>query len=179
MTTTAKPHGFITRGIHWVSAALIGYGYLKGLESVSQLADPAVLRFEVIYALGVGALFVLRFVWTTYFAGPTRLPADAPKWEHKLSRAVHIGLYASVFGIVLSGLAIALAYATPVLGGAGLAAAIGLHEVFLTTLPVLLGGHILGALWHKVVRKDGVFESMVGRFGTFQKVVRETQPQNS
>ena len=55
MTTTAEPHGFVTRGIHWVSAALIGFGYLKGLDSVSQLADPAVLRFEVLYALGIGA----------------------------------------------------------------------------------------------------------------------------
>ena len=169
MTSQAKPHGFITRGIHWVSAAVIGYGYLKGLENVSQLADPALLRFEVAYALGVGLLFALRYVWTTYFAGATRLPEDAPRWEHGLSRAVHLGLYAGVFGIVLSGLGIALAYCVPMLGGVVMAAMIGLHEFFLVALPILLVGHIAGALWHKVVRRDGVLESMTGRFGGWAK----------
>ena len=53
MTQLAQPHGFVTRGIHWLSAALIGYGYLKGLNSVSQLSDPAVFWFEVIFALAV------------------------------------------------------------------------------------------------------------------------------
>ncbi len=162
MTTTAEPHGFVTRGIHWVSAALIGFGYLKGLDSVSQLADPAVLRFEVLYALGIGALFAVRFAWTKYVAGPTRLPSDAPGWERQASRAVHIGLYVSVFGIVLSGLGIALAYSVPAMGGLMMGAMVGLHEVFLTLMPILLAAHVAGALWHRAVRNDGVLESMTG-----------------
>lgn len=161
MTTRAEPHGFVTRGIHWLSAAVIGYGYLKGLESVAQLADPAILRFEVLYALGLGLLFGLRFLWTKAHAGATRLPADAPGWEHVASRAVHGGLYVGVFGIVLSGLAIAWAYAAPALGSGVLAAAVGLHEFFLAALPVLLLAHIAGALWHTFIRRDGVLESMV------------------
>lgn len=160
---TAQSHGFVTRTIHWVSAALIGYGYLKGLDGVGQLADPALLRFEVIYASALGLVFLVRFLWTTYIAGPTRLPQDAPRWEHRLSRAVHLGLYAGVFGIVLSGLGIALAYSTPALGAAVLTGMVGLHEFFLAALPVLLAGHVAGALWHKVVRNDGVLESMTGR----------------
>jgi cytochrome b561 len=163
MKTPAKSHGFVTRGIHWLSAGLIGFGYIKGLDDVSQLADPAVLQFEVIYALGIGTLFALRFVWTKMVVGATRLPDDAPGWEHAASRAVHLGLYAAVFGIVLTGLAIALAYATPALGGVFMAAMIGLHELSLTILPLLLIAHIGGALWHKVVRRDGVLESMTGR----------------
>ena len=162
MTTVAKPHGFVTRGIHWLSAALIGFGYLKGLDSVSQLADPAVLRFEIVYAVGVGLLFAIRFLWTKYVGGPTRLPKGAPGWEHSVSRAVHIGLYASVFGIVLSGLGIALAYSVPALGGFGLAGLLALHELSLAILPILLFGHIAGAIWHKLVRRDGVLESMTG-----------------
>lgn len=175
---TAKPHGFATRGIHWVSAALIGYGYLKGLDSVSQLADQAVLRFEVIYALGLGALFVTRFLWTKFVAGATRLPIDAPKWERGLSRAVHLGLYASVFGIVLSGLSIALAYSIPMLSGAVLASTVGLHEAFLALLPALLCAHIAGALWHKFVRRDGVLESMTMRFVGIPAPVKERSQDN-
>ena len=163
MTTQARPHGFVTRGIHWVSAGLLAYGYFKGLDSVSQLADPALLRSEVIFAMLLGAVFLVRLLWTKAVAGATRLPEAAPGWEHVASRVVHIGLYAAVFAVVLSGLGIALGYVTPALGGVFLGAMVGLHEVALAVLPLLILTHIAGALWHKVVRRDGVLESMTGR----------------
>ncbi|MEJ8561604.1 cytochrome b/b6 domain-containing protein [Yoonia sp. GPGPB17] len=162
MDQNARPHGFVTKSIHWLSAGLIGYGYLKGLDNVSQLADPALLQFEVTFAIALGALFLVRLLWTQQFGGPTRLPQDAPKWEHFASRMVHIGLYASVFGIVITGLLIALGYATPVLSGLFLSSMIAAHETVLTAMPLLLFAHIAGALWHKVVRRDGVLESMTG-----------------
>jgi len=162
MTPQVTSHGFVTKGIHWLSAGLIGYGYFKGLEDVSQLADPALLQSEITFALILGGLFVIRWFWTQKVGGATRLPDAAPRWEHTASRAVHIGLYAAVFGIVLTGLAIALGYATPALGGLFLSAMIGAHEVVLTLMPLLLLTHIAGALWHKFVRRDGVMESMTG-----------------
>lgn len=163
MTEHIKPHGFITKGIHWVSAGLIGFGYFKGLDNVNQLADPNLFATEVTFALVLGGLFLFRLLWTKGVAGSTRLPQEAPAWEHHASRLVHWGLYASVFGIVLSGLAIAWAFATPALGAWFMAAMIGLHEIALAALPVFLLTHIAGALWHKVVRRDGVLESMTGR----------------
>jgi len=163
MTSTAKPHGFVTRTIHWLAAGLLVFGYIKGLDDVSQLADPAVFQFEILYAVGLGALFAVRLLWTKLVAGDTRLPSDAPGWEHHVSRAVHLGLYVSVFGIILSGLGIALAYSVQMLSGLGLMAAIFLHEVFLNVYPVLLVTHIAGAVWHKLVRRDQVLESMTGR----------------
>ena len=162
MSTKAKPHGFVTKGIHWLSAVLIGYGYFKGLDDVSQLAHPGLLGFEVAFAVALGLLFLLRLFWTKRIAGTTRLPTDAPKWEHYASRLVHAGLYASVFTIVLSGLGIALGYTTPLLGGLFLTAMVGLHEFALVILPLLLLAHIAGALWHKLVRRDAVLESMTG-----------------
>ncbi len=163
MNARAQTHGFVTKTIHWLSAGLIGYGYFKGLDDVSQLADPALFQFEVWFALLLGALFVFRLFWTKKIAGSSRLPAAAPQWEHVASRAVHIGLYAAIFGIVVTGLGIAWAFATPALGGVFMAAMIGLHEVALAVMPLLLLVHIAGALWHKVVRRDGVLESMTGK----------------
>ncbi|WP_136439502.1 cytochrome b [Pacificoceanicola onchidii] len=162
MTTQAKPHGFVTKGIHWLSAGLIGVGYLKGLDSVAQLADPTLFMTEVVFALTLGGVFLLRLLWTRTIAGVTRLPEEAPKWEHWASRAVHMGLYASVFGIILSGLGIALAYSVPWLGGLFMGAMLGLHEAMLAALPLLLIAHVAGAIWHKIVRRDGVLESMTG-----------------
>lgn len=163
METSAKSHGFVTKGIHWLSAGMIGYGYFKGLENVSQLADPSLFATEVTFALILGGLFLLRLIWTQKVGGATRLSSEAPRWEHFASRAVHYGLYASVFGIVLSGLAIAFVYATPALGGIILAAVIALHEFTLAVMPLLLLAHIAGALWHKFIRRDGVLESMTGQ----------------
>ncbi len=160
----AEPHGFVTRTIHWLAAGLIGYGYLKGLDSVAQLADPAQFWFEIAVASALGGLFALRLVWTKRVAGATRLPQAAPKWEHLASRFVHAGLYASVFAIVLTGFGIAFGYATPMLGGLFLDMMIALHETSLTLMPLLLLAHVGGALWHKFVRRDAVLESMTGRF---------------
>lgn len=159
----AKPHGFVTRGIHWLSILLIAYGYFTGLDNVNQLADPALLWFEVIFALGMGAVFLFRLFWTHKIAGATRLPEVAPKWEHFLSRIVHYGLYSSVFTIVGTGLAIAYAYTSSFFNGFFMDAMIVLHEVALTVLPVLIITHVAGALWHKFIRRDGILESMTGK----------------
>ncbi len=158
---TAKPHGFVTRGIHWLSILVIAYGYYKGLDSIDQLADPAFFRFEVIFASGMGLLFAFRLFWTQKIGGASRLPAQAPKWEHFASRLVHYGLYGSVFTIVGTGLAIA--YASPILGDFVINPLIFVHEGALTVLPALIVTHIAGALWHKVIRRDGVLESMTGK----------------
>ena len=163
MKHSAKPHGFVTRSIHWISLPLIGYGYLKGLDNVDQLADPALFRFEVAFALALGVFFLFRLMWTQRIAGATRLPSDAPRWEHLASRAVHLGIYGSIFTIVGSGLAIAYGYASPLLGDWFINAMIMLHETALTALPILILTHVAGALWHKFIRRDEVLESMTGK----------------
>lgn len=142
---------------------MLAYGYYKGLDNVNQLSDPALFRFEVIFGLALGLLFAFRLFWTKKIVGATRLPDSAPKWEHFASRTVHYGLYGSVFAIVGTGLAIAFAYASPLLGRSFINLMADLHELSLAVLPVLILTHIAGALWHKVVRRDGVLESMTGK----------------
>lgn len=161
--TPVKSHGFITRGIHWLSILVIGYGYLKGLDNVNQLADLALFRFEVIFASGMGLLFAFRLLWAQKIGGATRLPSAAPKWEHFASRCVHYGLYGSVFTIVGTGLAIAYAFASTLMGDLFINTMIFIHEAALAVLPVLIVTHIAGALWHKVIRRDSVMESMTGK----------------
>ncbi len=75
----ARPHGPVAKGLHWISARLLGYGFLKGLDDVAQLADPALLQFEVKFALVLGGVFAACLAWSRLIAGTTRLPQAAPK----------------------------------------------------------------------------------------------------
>ena len=163
MNAKARPHGFVTKTFHWLTGGLLVYGYANGVENVGQLADPTVFQTEIIFAAALGLAFAARLAWTRLTGGESRLPAEAPAWERKAARVVHFGLYAGVFGIVLSGLAIAWAYATPALSGLALTLFLGLHEAALIATVLLLIVHIAGALWHKFVRRDGVLESMTGK----------------
>ena len=164
-TQTAKPHGLVAKLFHWGTAGLLGYGYLTGVEDISQLADPAKFSTEIRFAVVMGLAFLLRFFWMQRINGHTRLSLDAPRWEHALSRFAHYGIYIGVGLIVLSGLAIAYGYTVPALSGLFVSAMIGLHEFALAATAVLLAAHIGGALWHKFVRKDGIWESMLPKWG--------------
>ena len=73
------------------------------------------------------------------------------------------GLYGSVFTIVGTGLAVAYAFASPLMGDLFINTMIFVHEAALAVLPVLIVTHIAGVLWHKVIRRDSVLESMTGK----------------
>jgi hypothetical protein len=71
---TARPHGFVTWCIHGLSIPMIGYGYLKGLDNLNQLATPALFRSEVIFASVLGVLFAFR----QFSAGQPACPKTPP-----------------------------------------------------------------------------------------------------
>jgi len=156
-----KHHGWMAKLLHWSTAGLLGYGYLTGVDSVSQLADPELFSTEITFAVCLGLVFLFRFFWMRWFNGSTRLTSDAPNWERVLSKVAHHGIYVGVAMIVLSGLAIAYGYATPALSGLFVSAMTAFHEFSLAVTAILLLSHVIGALWHKLVRKDGIWESML------------------
>lgn len=166
----ANRHGIATRIFHWLTGALLIYGLVFNAE-VEVLSDPAALAREIAFALALGGLFLIRLIWIESFGGGSQLPPDAPRWERVLSRIVHYGIYVLVLAIVLSGLAIALtASSPPSLFGVGFPFAVdparrgfllNLHEAVASALILLIGLHLLGAIWHWIVRKDGVWQSML------------------
>lgn len=166
----ARPHGIVTRGFHWLAGILLIYGLVFNAE-FEVLSDPAALAREVNFALVLGGTFLVRLIWVELVGGGSRLTPDAPPWERVLSRAVHYGIYMLVIAIVLTGLGIASTVSpAPTLfrlrlaflaGGAPQEFLLELHEAFATALMLLIGLHVLGASWHWIVRKDGVWESML------------------
>ena len=163
----ARSHGIVTRAFHWLAGGLLVYGLLFPAD-VADLSNPAALAREIKFALALGSLFLVRLAWVEVFGGGSRLPPSAPLWERILSRGVHYGVYALVFAIVASGLAIAstaprlfgweLAFLS---GGTSQETLLELHEALAGTLVLLIGVHIVGATWHWIARQDGVWQSML------------------
>ena len=171
--TLAKPHHRLTRLLHWTTSGLLIYGIARNGEVTGALFDEKAMSREVIYFLLLGVLFIAQFIWIEFLGGGSRLPKDAPLWEHRASRIAHIGVYMLVAYMIFTGLAIA--YATPgtvvFLDGQGrattndpfLSSLLFAHFVGSRLLFLLLTIHVAAALWHWIVRKDGIWESMIGR----------------
>jgi cytochrome b561 len=155
----AKPHGVVAKILHWATAGLLLFAYVANGDVTNALRDPAAMRMEAMLGLGIVAVFGLRLLWMARFnGGATRLPGSAPKWEHRASRLAHHAMYLCVAAIVATGLLIpaALAWATPF----WVDVARDVHE-FMTNLTLfVIGAHVAAALWHKLVRRDGIWESI-------------------
>ena len=155
---TAK-HGIVARIFHWLTPLLLAYGFFRNGNVTGALTDPAAMTREIWFGVAVLAVFALRFIWMHGFnGGASRLPADAPKWERRGSKFGHLALYGFVAAIVLTGFSIPLAQTT---GNAAMVdAASGFHEGITNVGVAFLGLHIAAALWHKLARNDGIWESI-------------------
>lgn len=115
------------------------------------------------------------------FGGGSQLPPGAPAWERLASRTVHFSIYTLVAFMVTTGVIIAY----KVLGTSGLIGGgrgaikdpflVGLLTAHIRgseLLMLLIVIHIAGALWHWVVRKDGVWEGMIGHLPAFRARAR-------
>ncbi len=154
-----RPHGRVAKFLHWSTTALLLFAYIDNGDFTDALRSPAAMRMEAFLGLGVLAAFALRFVWMHRFnQGATRLPASAPAWEQALSRLAHFSIYLCVVAIVATGLLIMAAQNFA--GSQGINLARDIHEFFTNLTLIVIGGHIAAALWHKLMRRDGVWEAM-------------------
>ncbi len=156
---TVQPHTRMARMLHWGTTLLLLYGFIRNGEFTDPLNNPDAMQLEVLFAIGLGALFAVRFVFMNRSNGGTsRLPASAPRWERVSSHVVHLGTYLGVAAIILTGLAIAL---TSSIGGLPLQTALAAHDGAVHVTALLIVIHIAGALWHWLIRRDGVWQAMV------------------
>ena len=154
-------HGVVARIIHWSTGALVVYGFAKGLDNVNQLEDPQLWIFEVLFAFVLGAILAARFIWMRKFnKGASRLPETAPKWQHSLSWLGHNAIYVGMGTIILSGLAIAGLYYSPLQNSFMMDGIIFIHNASVALTQIVIIGHVLAALYHYFWLKDGVMQTM-------------------
>ena len=154
-----KPHSPVARLFHWGFLGLFVYGISKGLDNVTQLADSAFWAFEMSFASVFLAVLGLRY-WFMRRTRPTVLDENTPKWLRQLARLGHLALYTSLALIALSGLIIGGLFRFGIAEGVLMDTAIGFHEVSINASYLLIAGHVLAAIGHRILG-DGVWSTMV------------------
>lgn len=158
-TSQPKDHSLIAKIFHWGFIVVFAYALTKQLGSVGELADTALLRFEVIFAIAFLLLLGVRFAYM-HLTRPTALPDTTSPLMKFLARAGHLAMYASLAMIAISGLMIGAIYAYIGPEGFWMDAALGLHEASVMASYVTIGLHVTAALYHRWLG-DGIWSTMV------------------
>ena len=145
--------------MHWGFVILFVYGLLKQIDSLNQLEDSNLLKFEVVFASVFLFLLLVRFIYmkTTQ---QSSLPESTPKPQIMAAKAVHTGMYMCLALIPLTGLLIGLLFWLGLKEGLLINIVVGAHELSVSIIYWLIGLHILAALYHRL-KNDGVWSSMV------------------
>jgi cytochrome b561 len=173
-SSRTKPYAPIAVLLHWVLALLIigmvGLGwYMMSIEE-----DPGSAWFFNLHksiGLLIAGLVLLRLVWRLGHP-PSRLPASVTPWQASASSVSHKLLYAAMVAMPLLGMTgSALSKKGLIFFGTPLPrifeANHDLAEIFFDAhsvtawiLVALVSLHVLAALKHLLIDKDGVFQRM-------------------
>lgn len=126
------------------------------------------------YVLGMLVLPLAVLRLAALFAGtPPSAANPVPGWQRTLAALVKMGLYALMLGMPLAGwILLSAEGGTVVLQGWELAPLVGpseslaevmedVHEAGATLAYVLLGLHVLGALYHHFILRDGTLRRIL------------------
>ena len=174
MTSSGMRFTVLQRSLHWLMAICILAMLFVGVGMVSTVMPKYVPLVETHKTLGIAILVLalIRLVVRIRYGAPS-LPADLPEPMKLAAVLSHYALYALMIGMPLIGWAMlsAAAYPVVVFGGVYLPAILPQSDFLHTWLwdahfylafaffgLVLM--HVAAALFHALVRRDGVFEAM-------------------
>jgi cytochrome b561 len=166
--------------LHWLLAAALVVGFLIGLQMSDEPVSPTRVRW-VGYHEWIGLtilwLSLIRLLWRLGHQPPT-LPDSMPVWQRTASQWAHRALYLFFFIVPLVGWAYSSAdgfhvvylgrIRLPDLAPKDKALAdllIDVHSTLAWTLATLVGVHVVAALKHHFIDKDGLLRRMWPRAG--------------
>lgn len=163
---------------HWLIAVLIAvnYGTAWSAEGLPKEAAAQLMGNHKAIGITVLLLTVLRIVWRM-INRPPAFSASLQPWEVLLARVTHSAFYVLMIAVPLAGWLLHSAY----LGGAPVNAfgmfsypgipiaqnkevaeiAEEIHEISANLMLVLIGVHVLGALKHQWIDRDGSLGRML------------------
>jgi cytochrome b561 len=169
--STTHRYGNVAIIIHWLSAALIlalmGSGF-RASDLGESDTKVAILQVHIPLGIAILLLTIARIGWWMF---ADRKPDSLPmaSWQERSSRAVHILFYVVILGMAASGIGMMI------LSGAGsiiFDEASGALPDFWDYLPrrphgigvrfmiALFMLHVGAALYHQVIKKDGLIGRM-------------------
>lgn len=172
----AVRYGAVAQIAHWLVALLVMAAFAVGFTMVELKISPTRLKlfsYHKWIGVSVFALVVLRLAWRLY-ALPPPLPAQMPRWEQQAAQIAHRMLYLLLLAVPVSGwlMSSAKGFQTvwfgvwpipdmlsknPPLG----AALEQVHFALNKLLLALTGLHVLAALKHHSIDRDGVLLRML------------------
>jgi len=162
------------RFLHWLMAACILAMLFIGVGMVSTIRPIYLTLVSIHKPLGIAILMLalIRLALRLRYGAPS-LPADLPEPMKLAAHLSHYALYALMIGMPLIGWAMlsAAAYPVVVFGAVYLPAILpqsdslhtwlwNAHFYLAFALFALVLMHVAAALFHALVRRDGVFEAM-------------------
>jgi len=173
---TIEKYSGVAQLLHWLISPLIILQFiLAWTADALPRGDTQATLYLVHKSVGmtVLALAIVRIIWR-FMHKPPAFPATMPVVEQWLARITHWGLYVLIFAMPLSGWLWSSAagrgvpwfglFTFPALMGENERLGDFFHETHELLAWVLFGFalfHILAALWHAVVKKDGVLQRML------------------
>jgi cytochrome b561 len=173
MATLSESYSLISKLLHWILAALliglIGLGwYMTSIENQSR---DWYFNLHKSFGLVAAFLILLRIIWRLKHK-PAPLPNSVPIWQAKISRLIHFLLYICIIFMPMTGF-IGACYSKsgikffgiqlPTLVNKNREIAnvfFNIHGVIAWILVCLIALHILAAIKHLLINKDGVFQRM-------------------
>ncbi len=163
--------------LHWLIAVLIVAAFALGvtMTDIPGLTPTKVRYFSWHKWLGVTVLGLacVRLLWRLCHAAPA-YPSGMTKWQQSAASALHAVLYVLMFAVPVSGYFYSLAAGVPVvyLGVIPLPVLIepnpelkvllkDVHYWLNVTLLLSVCGHVLAALKHHFIDKDGIFKRIL------------------
>lgn len=169
------------RMMHWVMALLVLSMIPVGLLMVQQGLDRSLQNALYVFHKNVGVLLlgliVARLI-IRWRRPPPPLPTTVPGWQQKISALSHGALYLLLFVMPLAGYIRVRAGGFPIesLDRLGIGSFVSRSQELAQTakavhyyggiaLGAVIALHIGAALYHGIVKKDGVFTRMWPPFG--------------
>lgn len=166
-----------TMFLHWLIAILIVSGFALGVTMVDipGLTPTKLKYFSWHKWLGITVLGLacVRLLWRLTHAAPP-YPASMARWQQKAASSVHLLMYVLIFAVPISGYFYSLAAGVPVvyLGIIPLPVLIEPNQEWKPVLKLvhywlnvtLLAGfcvHVLAALKHQFIDRDGIFKRIL------------------
>lgn len=178
MAPRASPrdrYGGVAKTLHWLVFALVLAQYVVAISmpDIGRNTVPGTL-IDLHMSIGATILLVVVLRWLWRLARPVPLSTAGARWERRVARATHGLLYVLLAVNPILGWANASArdWTIAIFGAFTLPhlvaprARIGMvagdvHTFLAWTLLVLIGLHVAAALYHYLLRRDGVLQTML------------------